>query len=165
MSRCPSYFPAELNLAFAELLTGKEDEAEQICRGLISRHPDYLLASSLLLDILSEQERYEEADQLMGKYKISGVPLIREIKLPKKTSPIAVNGWLGSLFRMNLNRKKYKEAKSFLNILESLPDKHPQLQEFKDSYKKFIKLHNLLEKNGNPGSGIRKKRKRRSSRR
>lgn len=154
LSRCPSYFPAELNLAFAELFTGKADEAEQICRGLISRHPDYLLASSLLLDILSEQERYEEADQL-----------IREIKLPKKTRPFAVNGWLGSLFRMNLNRKKYKEAKSFLNILESLPDKHPQLQEFKDSYKKFIKLHNLLEKNGNPGSGIRKKRKRRSSRR
>lgn len=137
LSRCPFFFTAEFNLAVA-LFNAEEDsdEPERICRKLISEHPDYLFAPALLLDIYTSQERYDEADQL-----------IKDIKMPDKTSPDALNDWWLSLFKMLLLREKFKEAKNILNALEAMPDKLPELDELKNDYKAYLSAHNFFKKN------------------
>ena len=134
LNRCPAFFPAEFNYATA-LLNFRDDteEAEKIARRLIRDYPEYLFAHAMLLNILTEKNRYEE-----------GMQLIRSVKIPEKMHPDTWNEWLVAQFRFHLAQGKMEEAKSFLNVLENMPDKDSRLGELKTRYETVCSLHQIL---------------------
>lgn len=153
-SRCPSFFPAEFNYA-AALLNFRDDseEAEKIARRLVQDHPEYLFAHAMLLNILTEKACYEE-----------GMQLIRSVEIPEKMHPATWNEWLIAQFRFYLAQGKTTEAKSFLKVLETVPDKDSRLDELKERYEMVCSLHRILFEPEKPSLSQHRQKKGRRSR-
>ena len=105
------------------------DVAEKIVRRIAQEHPEYLIAHSLLLNILSQQERYEE-----------GIQLIKNMKLPDKTHPNAYIHLLEIEILFFIHQQKLDEAKSILQVLKQLADENPLIKDFEELYESLTLL-------------------------
>ncbi len=110
----PEFFPARHNRAYTLLNLERDDEAENLLRDIVAKHPDYLFSSALLLELFTLQSRKQEAEQL-----------IESTAIPDETHPSALTTWQIALTQYYHNQEDYDAAEQHLSMAHQIAPEHP----------------------------------------
>lgn len=114
MLAAPDYYPARYNYATTLMPQQRYAEAETILRELNEQQPEYLFASSTLLQLYLQQGRETEADELYNS-----------VQMPEETHPSAMVSWLAAQY-FYLDRKgEHTAADHCLDMIREFDPDHP----------------------------------------
>jgi hypothetical protein len=106
------------NLAVALRELGREEETEEILEELVERFPDYLFARAALVALRVEQERLDEADEL-----------VRTAPMPKETTLEGQAAWAAAQVELAIARKDSEGMRQGMAALRSIDPGHPLLED------------------------------------
>lgn len=117
MNEAPEYYPAHYNYAVSLLHRRRTDEAERILRKLVADQPEYLFAHATLLQILSNDGREKQADDL-----------VKTTAVPEETHPDAMTAWLVAQTLYHDAAGRYEEADRCIESAHDISPDNPSVK-------------------------------------
>ncbi len=123
MEAAPTYYPARYNYAVALVNQNRFEEAKPIFQDLTTCYPAYLFAPAALLQVLTFDDRIEEARAL-----------IKSIASPEETHPEAFVAWLLAQYAFHSLDENFVAAEACINQAYEIDPKDARIREIRKKF-------------------------------